>query len=103
MPATAAAVRVCGGVGNLAEQVQRKSHYPGIGNSYFNIYVRIFYSIERINISPEDLGYIPWFCYLLSYVPLGKSLSLSFLIYEMGTIFILYGESYTVSQNLKST
>lgn len=52
----------------LAEQVQRKSHYPGIGNSHFNTYVRIFDSIGRINVSPEDLGYIPWFCYLFSFV-----------------------------------
>lgn len=103
VPPTAADIRVKTGEGTLAEQVQRKSHYPGISNAYFNIHVRILDSTERIKLSPVDLGYPTWLCYLFSYITLGKSLSLSFFSYKMGIIFILQGESYTLSLKLKST
>lgn len=44
------------GVETLAEQVQRKSHCPGISNTYFNIHVKILDSTETIKLSPVDLG-----------------------------------------------
>lgn len=47
------------GEATLAEQVQRKSHCPGISNTYFNIHVKILDSTERIKLRPADLGYSP--------------------------------------------
>lgn len=47
------------GEATLAEQVQRKSHCPGINNTNFNIHVKILDSTEKIKLSPADLGYSP--------------------------------------------